>query len=126
MRRTDVVAAPARRLDPVSAVALDEAEDAEAGAEALLGMRLAPCMIASNSATVAGPIVAASPMHPRRRPFGVAPMRARHVLGDRRVPVAHGRERMARDPRAPVEDLDRGAVMRASTSRGSAATAPSR
>jgi hypothetical protein len=34
-------------------------------------------------------------------------MRARHVLGDRGVPIANGRERMARDTLALVEDLDR-------------------
>src|SRR5664280_3125731 len=34
-------------------------------------------------------------------------MRARHVLGDRGVPIANGRKRMARDTLALVEDLDR-------------------
>ena len=64
-------------------------------------------MIASNSAIVAGPILAASRIMRGRRPFGVAAMRARHVLGDRGVPVAHGGDRMAGDPLALVEDLDR-------------------
>ena len=47
-------------------------------------------MIASNSATVAGPTLAASRIILGRRPFRVAAMRARHVLGDRGVPVANG------------------------------------
>ena len=44
--------------------------------------------------------------HPRRRPLGVAPMRARHVLANRRMAVAHIAARMARNPAAPVEELD--------------------
>src|SRR5258706_7802233 len=38
--RADIVAAPGRRLDALRPMALDEAEDAKARAEALLGMRL--------------------------------------------------------------------------------------
>src|SRR6187401_1343233 len=49
-------------------------------------------MIASNKASVAGPIFSAS--------------RIRRVLWDRGVPVPHGRERMAGNARAAIEDLD--------------------
>ena len=58
----------------------EQARDAEAGAEALLGMRPVgeygddqPLSIGSDRA---GPT-----MEARRRPFGIAPMRAWHVLG---------------------------------------------
>ena len=88
------------------AVALHEADDAEARAEALLGMRLGlHDRLEQRDRRRAD--LGGLAHHPRRRPFRVAAMRARHVLGDRRVPVADGRERMARDPLALVEDLDR-------------------
>ena len=73
-------------------------------------------MIASNSATVAGPILAASRIMLGRRPFGVAAMRARHVLGDRGVPVAHGARRAWLATRWPLWKTSTVAsVMRAST-----------
>lgn len=40
---------------------------------------------------------------PGGRPLGVSPMRARHVLRNRGVPVAHGREGVAGDARAALE-----------------------
>ena len=43
-----------------------------------------------------------------RRPLGVAPVRARHVLGNRCVPTARMRTGMARHTDAFVQDLDRG------------------
>src|ERR1700733_1374007 len=55
----DIVAAPGRGLDALRSIALHEAEDAKARAEALLGMRL--CLHDRlNSAIVAGPIFSAS------------------------------------------------------------------
>ena len=54
-----IVAAPGRGLDALRSMALHEAEDAKARAEALLGMRL--CLHDRlNSAIVAGPIFSAS------------------------------------------------------------------
>ncbi len=46
---------------------------------------------------------------PGWRPLGVASMCARHVLRNRGVPVPHGREGVAGDARAAMENLDRGA-----------------
>jgi len=43
-----------------------------------------------------------------RCPLGVTPMRARHVLRNRRVPMVQARPRMAGNPLALVEDLDGG------------------
>src|ERR1700680_3230196 len=41
------------------------------------------------------------------RPLRIAAMRARHVFGGCGVPIANGRERMARDTLTLVEDLHR-------------------
>ena len=65
-------------------------------------------MIASHSAAVDGPIFSASRQQARRRPEGVAAMRARHVLGDRGVPVLDARARVAGDAVAAMEHLDGG------------------
>ena len=43
---------------------------------------------------------------PLRRPFGIAPVRAGHVVGQRAVPRTAIAPRMARDPLAAVEHLD--------------------
>ena len=48
------------------------------------------------------------PLHPSRRPLGVAPVRARHVLGDCRVAPSRVRAGMAGHTSALVQDLDRG------------------
>ena len=64
-------------------------------------------MIAATSAVVAGPILRLL-LEARGRPFGVAPMRARHVRGDRGVAVLQPRADMARDLAAVVKNLDRG------------------
>ena len=96
------------------AVGLHQAHDAEARSEALLGMRLGVhdrfdqrdgCRADRGGFA----------HHRCRRPFRVAAVGAWHVLGDGRVSVAHGRERMARNPLALMEDLDRLAVIRTST-----------
>ena len=46
--------------------------------------------------------------HPARRPFCVAPMRAWHVFGDRRVAMSCVRASVARHSGALVQNLDRG------------------
>ena len=54
--------------------------------------------------------------HPGRRPFGVAAVRARHVLGDRRVPVAHAPSAHGWQPAGPCgRPRPWRSVMRAST-----------
>jgi hypothetical protein len=50
--RADVAAAPASRFDERRTAALDEADDAETRAEALLGMRLRPCALGMCSGVV--------------------------------------------------------------------------
>jgi hypothetical protein len=82
----DVVAAPGGRFHPGRAVAAREPQDAEAGAEALLGMRLGPHdrLDEGNGRRADLPRLV---HHPRRRPLGVTAMRARHVLAHRGVAV---------------------------------------
>ena len=103
----DVVAAPAGRLDACRAVAAREPQDAEAGAEALLGMRLG-LHDRLHKGDGRGADLGGFPHHPGRRPLGVAPVRARHVLGNRRVPTARMGTGMARHTDAFVQELDRG------------------
>ena len=105
--RADGQAALAGRLQPGVAIGLGQPQDAEAGPEALLGMRLG----AHDGLDQGGrsrPDLGGKGQHPRRRPAGVAPMRARHVLGRRRVPPLQRRPRMGRHALAGVEHLDRG------------------
>src|SRR4029077_18833286 len=85
----DVVAAPAGGLDARGAVAFDEAQDAEAGAEALLGVGLSlHDRLDERNRRWADPRCLAD--YPRGRPFRVTAMRARHVLRRSRVPVVQG------------------------------------
>src|SRR5205085_5303309 len=73
----DVVAASAGGFDAGRAVAAREPQDAESGTEALLGMRLGrhDCFDERDGG---GADLARFSHHPGRRPFSVAPMRARH------------------------------------------------
>src|ERR1700730_18704298 len=92
----DIVAAPGRSLDALRSIALHEAEDAKARAEALLGMGL--CLhdrLEQRDRRRADLLGLAQ--HPCRRPFRVTPMARRHVLRDRRVLVRDARAQMARD-----------------------------
>ncbi len=104
--RADGQPALAGRLEPDLAVGLGQPQDAQARPEALLGMRLGAHDRLDQRGR-AGPDLGGKGQHPRRRPAGVAPMRARHVLGRRRVPPLQGRPGMGRDALAGVEDLDR-------------------
>ena len=103
--RADVVAAPAGGIEPLDAVSLGELQNAEASAEPLFGMWLRPHDRLEPSERCR-PDLLGLPHEARGRPLGVAPVRARHVLRDRGVPVLHRREGMAGDARAAMEDLD--------------------
>src|SRR6266511_5917231 len=78
-RRTDVVATVAGGLEPLRAVALLQSQDAEAGAEALLGMRLGLHDRLDQRDRGRADLLGL-PHHPGRRPLGVAAVRARNVL----------------------------------------------
>jgi hypothetical protein len=103
----DVAAAAAGGLDACRAVTAREPQDAETGTEALFGVRL--CRHDRlDEGDGGGTDFGRFPSHPGRRPLGVAPVGARHVLGNRRVPAARMRPSMARHTSALMQDLDRG------------------
>src|SRR5262245_56494213 len=77
-------AAAARGLQPDWAIAAGERENAEAGSEALLGMRLRLHDDAAQRGGGRADLLGRGE-EARRRPEGVASMRTRHVLGDRGV-----------------------------------------
>src|SRR5580765_6224137 len=87
-RGADVVAASAGCFDAGRAVAAREPQDAESGAEALLGMRLG-LHDGFDERDGGGTDLAGFPHHSSGRPFSVAPMRARHVLRGCRVAMAY-------------------------------------
>ena len=103
----DVIAASAGRLDACRAVTAGEPQDAETGAEALLGMGLG-LHDRVDKGDRGGADLGCFPPHPGRRPLGLAPVRALHVLGDCRMPTSRLRAGMARQTDALVQDLDRG------------------
>src|SRR3984893_17293495 len=78
-----VVATPGRGLDALRSIALHKAEDAEARAEALLGMRLR-LHDRLEQRDRGGADLLGLAQHACRRPFRVTPMARRHVLRDRR------------------------------------------
>src|SRR5437016_1782802 len=75
----DVIAAPAGGFEPCRAVAPGEAQNAETGAEALLGMGLG-LHDRLDERDGGGTDRARFTHHPYRRPGSIAPMRAWHVL----------------------------------------------
>ena len=81
------------------------AQDAEAGAEPLFGVRPAGEHGADQTFGV-GPDLAGPAAEPIRRPFGVTPVRAGHVVGVRAVLAAHVAALMDRDALAAMEHLD--------------------
>ena len=76
--RADVIAAPASGFEPVGAIFLGEPQDAEAGAESLLGVRLRAHARFERRDRCRTDLLRLSP-EARRRPFGITPMRAWHV-----------------------------------------------
>ena len=103
--RTDVEAAVAGRFQAVGAVLPDQAQDAEAGAVALFGVRPA---LQDQLGKLGGAVLdrrrfAADPLD---RPLGVAAMRTRHMFGERRMPAAAGGAQMHGDALTFAEQLD--------------------
>ena len=82
-------------------------QDAETSAEALLGMGLG-LHDRVHKGDGGGADSGRFPPHPSRRPLGVSPVCARHVLGDCRVPTTRVRANMARHTSTLVQDLNRG------------------
>src|ERR1700682_6056747 len=102
----DQDAASAGRIDARIVVAPGQRQDAEAGAKALLGMRPGSDDDLEKRRGRWTDLLAGGDQ-PSRRPFAIAAMGARHMIGDRGVAAAVGCAGMARDPLAFVEDLDR-------------------
>src|SRR6266436_795569 len=75
--RADLQRPAAGRLQPVAAIALDQPDDPDRGAKALLGVRALAHDDLDQRRGVA-PDLAGLPPDPLRRPIGVAPMAARH------------------------------------------------
>ncbi len=82
------------------------AQNAEASTEPLFGMRPAGEHGADQFLGV-GSDLAGPTVEPIRRPLGVAPMRAGHVVGVRPMLAAHVAALMDRDALAAMECLDR-------------------
>src|SRR4051794_13572468 len=101
----DQDAASAGGIDARIVVAPGQRQNAEAGAKALFGMR--PCSddgLEERRGRGTDPL--ASRDQPSGRPFAVAAMGARHMIGNRGVAAPAGRTGVARDSLALVEDLD--------------------
>src|SRR5215831_8431590 len=90
----------------VDSIFLGEPQDAETGAESLLGMRLRTHDRFKQRERCRTDLLGLS-HEARWRPLGIAPMRAWHVFRNRSVPVPHKRGGVAGDARAAMENLDR-------------------
>ena len=105
--RTGGDRARARGLEPLGAVALGEAQDAEARAIALLGVRAIGedrlYQLLGGGSDAPGPVD-----DPRWGPRQVLLMRLRHVRCDRRVAAALAAARVRRHALAAQEHLDGG------------------
>src|ERR1700727_1850194 len=94
-----------RSLEPLVSVALAESQDAEARAEALLGMRpVREDCVAELACSVTD--LARPGEDARRRPLRVRAMRTRHVLDNGREASSHHRSSVRRDAHPTVQDLD--------------------
>src|SRR5271169_6392855 len=93
------------RFDADRIEAAIRAQNAKAGAEPLLGMRPAGEHGADQAFGVR-PDLAGPTAEPIRRPLGVAPVGAGHMVGVRAVLAAHVTALMDADALAPMEDLD--------------------
>ncbi len=96
----------ASRLQRLGAVWLRQAHDAEAGAESLLGVA-AVAQDHLDQGRGIGPDLRRPRLQPFRRPFGMAPMAGRHVIGDGGVLAIGRRPGVGGDTFAVVENLDR-------------------
>ena len=83
--RADLKRPAAGGLEPVAAIALDQPNDADRRAEALLGMRALAQNDLDQRCGIAPDLAGLAP-DPLRRPVGIAPMARRHVLAHRGVP----------------------------------------
>jgi len=101
----DLEAAPAGRLEALDAVVAGEPQDAEAGAEALLGMGPAAQDHVDQGGGV-GSDRARLALDALVCPAGVAAMGTRHVLGHGGVAAAGAAQQMAGDTLALVKQLD--------------------
>src|ERR1700756_231383 len=104
--RTDLERTTAGGFEPLAAISFGEPQDADAGAEALLGVGALPQDDLDEGRGVA-PDLTGLPLHPLRCPGGIAPMARRHVLAYRRMLAIGGRAHMGRNALAAVEDFDR-------------------
>ena len=93
------------RFEPGGIEAAIGAQNAKAGAEALFGMRPTGEHGADQAFGVR-PDLAGPSAEPIRRPLGVAPVGAGHMVGVRAVLAAHVASLMDADALAPMEDLD--------------------
>src|ERR1700676_1165215 len=82
--RPDLQGPAAGCLQPVAAIALDQTDDADRGPESLLRVRALAHDGLDQHGGIA-PDLAGLPSDPFRRPVGIAPMAARHVLTHRGV-----------------------------------------
>jgi hypothetical protein len=104
--RADVDAALAGRFDPFGAIAAHQAQDAEARPEALFGMRLGvEDQLDQSGGGWTNPGRLAP--QPGRRPIGITPVCARHVIGDGRVPMRLWAAHVRGDADAVMEYLNR-------------------
>ena len=94
------------RLDAGRVEAAIRAQDAQAGAEPLFGMRPAGEHGADQAFGVR-PDLAGPAAEPIRRPLGVTPVGAGHVVGVRAVLAAHVAALVDADALTAMEDLDR-------------------
>src|SRR6266478_2463939 len=101
----DVETAVAGRLQSVGAVLPRQAQDAEAGAVALLGMgpALQDQLGELGGAWTDYRRFTADPLD---GPLGIAPVRTRHVFGDRGVPATTGAAQVDGDALASAEQLN--------------------
>src|ERR1700751_462385 len=107
--RLDQKAASAGGVDALGAVAIDQRQNAEAGAKALLGMGPGRDHgLEEGGGRRTDPLAGGD--HAGGRPLAVAPMGAGHVVGDGGVAPPVGRAGVAGDPVAVVEYLDRPVV----------------
>src|SRR5882762_5897594 len=83
--RADFQRPAAGCLQPVAAIALDQPDDADSGPESLLRVRALAQDGLDQRRGIATDL-AGLPPDPLRRPVGIAPMAARHVLTHRGVP----------------------------------------
>ena len=101
----DLDGAQADRLGPVSGQAAEQAQNADAGPEALFRVRAAR-QNGQDQRLGVWPEVARLTGKPFRAPFGVAPVCARHVVRVGAMTRAAVTPRMSRNPSAVVEHLD--------------------